>query len=223
MIQPTFEQIMQQLQALADPRNVQMQAHFGIHPGKSLGIRIPALRALAKGVHSHQLADQLWQTGIHEARILASMLDKPQWVTRAQMESWVQDFDTWDVCDQVASNLFDKTPWALECSADWCEHPPEFVCRAGFAMLACMAVHRRDVPDESFFPFFAVIEAHAVDERNFVKKAVNWALRQLGKRSLVMQGLATQSAEQLLLSPSSTARWVGADAVRELRTHIPKK
>ncbi len=163
----------------------------------------------------HDIAQHLWETEIHEARILAAFVDKPEWVTEDQMESWVQDFDSWDVCDQVCGNLFDRTPWAYEKALAWAEREEEFVRRAGFAIMAMLAVHDKKATDKQLAQFFPYIEQYATDERNFVKKAVNWALRQIGKRNPELSKAAFNLAAELANSPHATARWVGKDALRE--------
>lgn len=204
------------LKAHANPLNVEGMVRFGINSDNLLGISIPFLRQLAKEIgKDHDMAQQLWESGIHEARILAAFVDKPEWVTEEQMEAWVADFDSWDVCDQVCGNLFDKTPWAYEKALAWAEREEEFVRRAGFAIMAMLAVHDKKATDEQLAQFFALIMRYATDERNFVKKAVNWALRQIGKRNPELGKVALSVAEELAMSPHATARWVGKDAVRE--------
>ena len=213
---PTLEQIVVQLNLLADPTGITVQQRFGIHPAHPLGIPMPRLRALAKGVRDHPLALQLWQTGIHEARILASLVDDPKSVNLDQMESWVQDFDSWDVCDQVCSNLFERTVFAIDRAHTWPDRQPEYVRRAGFTMMAALASHRKNEPDETFLEFLPLIIQYSTDTRNFVRKAVNWALRGIGKRNPVLLAAAIQSANQILEVDSPTAHWVAHDALREL-------
>lgn len=213
----TLEAALSALERLASADVRAAQARFGVHAAHALGVSMPELRKLARGQRDHALAQALWETGIHEARILAALVDDPRLVTREQMDAWVSDFDSWDLCDQVCGSLFDYTPYAIVCALDWVEREEEYVRRAGFVMVAEMAVHRRDLPDEALMPFFEPITRLALDRRNFVRKAVNWALRGLGKRSPFLWEEALKTAEQLSLSPSSTARWVGMDALRELR------
>lgn len=194
-------------------------ARYGINPDNAYGVSIPTLRKLAKETgHHHALALQLWETGIHEARILASMVDDPREVTETQMDAWVEDFDSWDVCDQACANLFDKTPNAYHKAVEWSERSDEFVKRAGFALMATLAVHDKAAGDEQFEGFLPLILKHAADERNFVRKAVNWALRQIGKRSLALNRKAIQAAEEIARIDSKAARWIAADALRELRS-----
>lgn len=212
----TAEEIVVRLKSQANPKNVEGMARFGISSKNILGISIPYLRKLAKGVgKNHTLAQELWECGIHEARILAGFIDDPKEVTQKQMDAWVSDFDSWDVCDQVCSSLFDKTPFAFEKAHKWAEDKREFVRRAGFAMMACLAVHDKKAEDEKFIQFFPPIKKYATDERNFVKKAVNWALRQIGKRNGNLLKQARILAEEIRKLPSPTARWVAGDALRE--------
>jgi 3-methyladenine DNA glycosylase AlkD len=192
-------------------------ARFGINAERALGVRIPDLRRLAREIGiDHGLALAMWRTGIHEARILASMIEDPARVTERQMERWVGEFDSWDLCDQVCGNLFDRTRFARRKARQWAAREEEFVKRAAFALVAWMAVHDREADDRFFLGFLPVIERHGGDDRNFVKKAVNWALRQIGKRNRSLNRAAVQVARRLARSDDGAARWVGADAVREL-------
>lgn len=192
-------------------------ARFGINPDRALGVRIPDLRTLAREIGTdHSLALRLWRTGVHEARILAGMIDDPARVTERQMESWARSFDSWDICDQVCMNLFDKTPLAWSKAAEWAGRDEEFVKRAGFALMACLAVHDKGAGDGAFRRFLPSIEREAGDDRNFVKKAVNWALRQIGKRNGRLRRDALRAARRLAENESRAARWVGRDALREL-------
>jgi 3-methyladenine DNA glycosylase AlkD len=194
-------------------------ARFGINPDRALGVRIPDLRRLARELgRDHRLALALWATGVHEARILASMVDDPAWVTERQMERWARDFDSWDLCDQVCGNLFDRTPFAVRKAHAWAAGEPEFVKRAGFALMAWRAVHQRQGPDREILDYLPVIERQAGDDRNYVKKAVSWALRQIGKRNRRLHGAAVSTAERITARDSRPARWVAADALRELRS-----
>ena len=164
----------------------------------------------------HPLALKLWQSGIHEARILAALVDDPAQVTSAQMERWVKDFDSWDVCDQVCGNLFDRTRFGRRKAALWAGRKQEFVRRAGFALIAALAWHDQQADDELFVGYLALVEQYAFDERNFVKKAVNWALRNIGKRNRALNRAAVACARRIARQDSRAARWVAADAIREL-------
>jgi len=214
---PTIEDLLSQLHSLANPANAAGMARFGINPDNTLGISVAELRKLARGLHDHALAQQLWDTGIHEARILAALVDVPADVDEAQMERWVVDFDSWDVCDQVCFHLFDRTPYAVPKANAWSARPEEFVKRAGFALMASLAVHDKKAPDDLFLGFLPVIRREAGDRRNFVKKAVNWALRGIGKRNPALRQAAIDTARLIQQeNNSSAARWVAADALREL-------
>ena len=214
----TADQVITNLKQLANAQAVEGMARFGIRPAQALGISIPTLRKMAKAIGRNQaLALALWDSGIHEARILASMIAEPQLVSAELMEEWVNDFDTWDVCDQVCGNLFDKTPYAYQKAIEWCQQEKEFVRRAGFVMMAELAVHDKQAQDEDFVQFFPLIKHYADDERNFVKKAVNWALRQIGKRNSHLRTVALECAFEIQEMDSKTARWVAKDALRELQ------
>jgi 3-methyladenine DNA glycosylase AlkD len=210
--------VIAELGLVADPSRLPGMARVGINVDRALGVSIPELRKIGRRHRpDHPLALDLWRSGIHEARILASMVGDPAKVTRDQMEEWVGDFDSWDLCDQVISNLFDLTPFAASVVRAWTERPEEFVKRAGFAMIAAHAVHARTAPDRTFTAWFPAIRRGAKDERNYVKKAVSWALRQIGKRNLELNAAAIAEAEMLTTSDIPSARWVGRDALRELR------
>jgi 3-methyladenine DNA glycosylase AlkD len=217
----TCSEVLNLLHAEANPANVAGMARFGISSTGTLGISIPFLRSLAKQIgKDHALALQLWESAIHEARILASFIDDPHLVTPEQMERWVVGFDSWDVCDQVCGNLFDRTPYAHERAKAWAHRPEEFVRRAGFALMATLAVHDKQASDEAFLNFFPLIQKYAEDDRNFVKKAINWALRQIGKRNDSLRAAAVDVAHEILADAterqSKAARWVAQDALREL-------
>jgi 3-methyladenine DNA glycosylase AlkD len=213
----TSAELLRRLRALANPANVAGMARYGINSRTALGVSIPALRALAKSTgRDHALALELWASGVHEARILAGLVAEPTRLTAAQMERWVKDFDSWDVCDQVCSNCFDQTPFAYAKAFAWSERPEEFVKRAGFVLMACLAVHDKQASDRTFLKFLPVIERESRDARNFVRKAVNWALRQIGKRSPSLRKPALALARRLAASTDKTAHWIGRDAAAEL-------
>ncbi len=213
---PRFQPLLDQLHALATPALRVGMAHFGIKVDEALGIPLPTLRAMAKGIRSHSLALQLWETGIHEARMIASMVDDYKQVSPEQMEDWAADFNSWDICDGVCGNLFVKTPYAREKAIEWCSREEEFVKRAGFALIAWLAVHDKKATNDDFLVYFPLIEKGAEDERNFVKKAVNWALRQIGKRNSILWQAAMDFCLRLEDSPSRSVRWVVKDAHKEL-------
>ena len=213
----TSKKIVKILKSHANPVNVAGMARYGICSKNSLGVSIPSLRQLAKQIGmNHALALELWQTGIHEAQILAALLGDPKQMTARQMESWVRDFDSWDVCDQVCSNLFDKTSWSRSKAVVWTERHAEFIKRAGFVLMAALAVHDKQASDRLFLEFLPLIEREAHDERNFVRKAVNWALRQIGKRNKRLRRAAIAAARRIQRQNSKSARWIAADALREL-------
>lgn len=213
------EEVMARLESLADPEGRKGMARFGITTARALGIRVPELRRLAREIGpDHGLALELWTTRVHEARILASMVDEPSAVTETQMEAWVREFDSWDVCDQVCGNLFDKTPYAYEKAVAWSGREDEFVKRAGFALMAYLAVHDKEAEDGAFLAFLPWIEREAADGRNYVKKAVNWALRQIGKRNRPLNEAAIVAAKRVRSQGSPPARWIASDALRELES-----
>jgi 3-methyladenine DNA glycosylase AlkD len=209
--------VLAELRALGSEANRAGMARFGINTARAFGVSMAAMRPLArKHRRDHELAAALWASGFHEARILAALIDDPKLVTPRQMDSWVAEFDSWDVCDQVCLKLFVRTPFVADKIAKWAKDKREFVRRAAFALLAAYTVHGKAVLDEEFLPYLAIIEAHATDPRNFVRKAVNWALRQIGKHSRTLHGPALALAKRLAASDDRTARWIGKDAVREL-------
>jgi 3-methyladenine DNA glycosylase AlkD len=210
--------VLRRLRTLGDPVSVAGMARFGINPAKTLGVRIPVLRRMAREIgKDHALALALWKSRYHEARILASMIDAVNEVSAAQMEQWVKDFDSWDVCDQCCLNLFAKTPYAWDKARAWSARRGEFVKRAGFVMMACLAVSDKGAPDAAFARFFPIIRRAAGDGRNFVKKAANWALRQIGKRSRGLRRRAIAEARAIRKIDAPAARWIANDALRELQ------
>lgn len=212
-------EILEKLHALANPTNVAGMARFGISAQGTLGVSMAALRKIAKGYgKNHELADELWSSGIHEARLMACLLDQASKVDEAQMERWVVNFDSWDICDQVCLNLFVDTPFAYQKAIEWSERDEEFVKRAGFVLMAVLAVHDKKADDQKFIPFLPIILREANDDRNFVKKAVNWALRQIGKRNQNLNRLAIEAAEEMLHIESRSTRWTAGYALKELKS-----
>lgn len=220
-----FEQIIRELESLSSPEDVKGMARFGINPKKVYGIRIPELRRIAKKAgKNHELAEKLWRYGYNETRIMASMIEDPKLVFEDQMEKWVIEFDSWDVCDQCCMNLFCKTPFAYQKVYEWSKRDEEFVKRAAFTLIATLAVHDKKDDDSKFEEFFAIIIREAHDERNFVKKAVNWALRQIGKRNINLNNKTIEVAEEIKKIDSKSAKWIAKDALRELKSEkIQKK
>jgi 3-methyladenine DNA glycosylase AlkD len=213
----TARELIAALEAHADPRNVAGMARFGITSKGTLGVSMGMIRRLAKQAgKSHELALELWDSGIHEARILATIVDEPGSVTRRQMDTWARDFDSWDVCDQACQNLFWLSPHAWTMAEKWARARPEYVRRAGFALMARLAFRTPGDADERIEAFLPLILEAADDERNFVKKAVNWALREIGKRGPQCRQSAIAAAEQIRRLDTRSARWIAADALREL-------
>jgi 3-methyladenine DNA glycosylase AlkD len=212
-----YGDILEKLKALSDPKAVEGMARFGINPENTYGVSIPNLRKIAGEVgKNHDLSQQLWASAIHEARILASMIDEPKIVSEEQMESWVADFDSWDVCDQCCMNLFEKTKFAYQKAVEWSSSDKEFVKRAGFVLMARLAVSDKKADDKQLEEFLPIIKREALDNRNYVKKAVNWALRQIGKRSPSLNGKAIETAGEIQEIDSRSAKWIASDALREL-------
>lgn len=213
------EEAVRALKELADYNNVVGMQRYGISPDGVLGVAIPQLHALAKRAGTdHVLALGLWATGIHEARILAAFVGDPELLTEGEMEEWAADFDSWDVVDQVCNKLFWRSRLAWVKAEEWAGRPEEFVKRAGFVLMTQLAVHDKRAADAYFLPFLETVEREATDKRNFVKKAVNWALRQIGKRDPALNAAAVAVAARLRESDSAPARWVGSDALRELQS-----
>ncbi|HQL21995.1 MAG TPA: DNA alkylation repair protein [Opitutaceae bacterium] len=218
----TAPEIIALLRARRSPDDIAGQRRFGITPrGEQLGVRSVLLRQLAREHRrDHGLALELWASGIYDARQLAALVDDPKQVTEAQMEAWAAEFDNWATVDACCMHLFRKTPWAFTKARTWSGRPEEFVRRAGFTLMATLAVHAKKEPESTFLALLPLIESGAGDERNFVKKAVNWALRQIGKRSATLRPAAMATAEAILLQDTRAARWVARGALRELRTYV---
>lgn len=215
--------IIADLKLMRNPSNLKGMARFGIDSSKALGIKIPLLRKYAKRfTKDNTLAQYIWETDIHEARILAAYVGDAKTMSPLQMDAWVSDFYSWDICDQCCGNLFDKTPYAFRKAIEWADRDEEFIKRAGFVMMASLAVHDKEASNKVFELFFKYIKKEASDERNFVKKAVNWALRQIGKRNKGLLKQAIEVAEQIREQDSRSAKWIAADALRELRRKSEK-
>lgn len=218
------DEILNRLKKKARPDQLKGMARFGIVIERRLGVSIPELRKMAKELGiDHKLAINLWKTGIPEAKIIAAMIDEPEKVTENQMEDWVKDINSWDVCDQVCMNLFEKTPLAWKKIRDWSKREEEFVKRTAYSLIACLAWHDKEADDMKFIKLLPVIEFGATDERNFVKKAVNWALRNIGKRNRKLNKAGINAARKIGRINSKAARWVASDAIRELTSDAVKK
>ena len=215
---PSAQEIVERLERLSRADQLEGLARYGMVVERRLGVAIPELRGMAKAIgKDHRLALALWRTGIAEGRILASMIDDPQVLTEAQMDRWVKGFDSWDDCDQVCMNLFEKSPAAGKKIRQWSRREEELVKRAAFVLIACLAWHDKRAKDASFLEALPMIRKGATDERNFVKKAVNWALRNIGKRNRALNKAAIRAAQEIRQMDSASARWIGADALKELR------
>jgi 3-methyladenine DNA glycosylase AlkD len=216
---PGVDEVVGRLRELSSPEVKGGMARLGICAENALGVHTTAMKRLAGEIgQDHTLALALWDTGIHEARIVAAWIDDPRQVSEAQMDRWASGFNSWDLCDHTCWTLFDKTPYAYEKCLEWAGDGREYVRRAGFALMAGLAVHDKKSPDDAFMRFFPAIAGGASDERNMVKKSVSWALRQIGKRSLALNAAAVSVAEDIKRTGSSPAKWVASDAIRELKS-----
>jgi 3-methyladenine DNA glycosylase AlkD len=208
--------VIEELKLLSTPEHFSKLKHFGINDSKALGVKVPLLRELAKTIgKNHSLALDLWKTEIHEARILASMIASTTELTENQFDDWVKDFDSWDVCDSTC-DLLARTPFVRSKIEEYSTHNEEFVKRTAFTLMCELAFHDKKATNESYFHFFEIIEREAWDNRNFVRKAVNWALRQIGKRNELLRLMAIDTAERIMKQDSKSARWIATDALREL-------
>jgi 3-methyladenine DNA glycosylase AlkD len=211
------DEILARFSALHSPANLAGMARYGIDASQAHGVSAPVLHRMAREIgRNHHLAQELWASGVREARLLAALIDDPGQVTEEQMERWVAAFTSWDLCDCCCSYLFDRTPFAYEKAVEWSARDAEFVKRAGFVLMACLAVHDKKASDARFLAFLPLIQRESGDERNFVRKAVNWALRQIGKRNPDLNAAAIKTAEEIRALGSRSGRWIAADALREL-------
>jgi len=212
------------LKRLGEKKNVAGMARFGIRANKVLGVSKPKLDELAKKIgKNHELGMELWRTGIHDARLLGVLISEAEQVSAKQMDCWVRDFDNWDVCDGSCCHLFVFAAPAWKKAFEWTRRKKEFEKRAGFALAAFLAVHDRRAADAIYLKFLKTIEREAWDDRNFVRKAVNWALRNIGKRNLRLNRAAISSAERIRRQDTRAARWIAADALRELRSEAVQR
>lgn len=211
------EEIIQELKKNANPKNVIGMKRFGIQGKNMLGISVTFLRKFAKKIpKDHKLAIGLWNTGIHEAKMLATMIDELEKVTEVQMDKWVKDFDSWDICDGACMNLLCKTPFVDKKIYEYAKSEKEFVRRTAFTLIACLSFKKKEWKDKDFIKYFDLIEEYSFDERNFVKKAVNWALRQIGKRNAKLNAKAIKVAERIKKQGTKSARWIAGNALSEL-------
>jgi 3-methyladenine DNA glycosylase AlkD len=215
----SVKDVLDKLHSKAHPEQLEGMAKYGIRVEGRLCVSVPDMRKLAKEIgRDHKLALDLWKTGIAEARILAAMVDDPDKLTEEQMEDWVKDINSWDVCDQVCMNLFEKNQLAWKKIADWSQREDEFVKRTAFSLIACLAWHDKKAGDKRFIALLPMIKRGATDERNFVKKAVNWSLRNIGKRNIKLNEVAINTAKEIQRLDSKAARWIASDAIRELES-----
>ncbi len=215
----SVKDVLDKLQSKARPEQLQGMAKYGMAVEQRLGVSVPDMRKLAKEIgRDHKLALDLWRTGIAEAKIVAAMVGEPDKLTEEQMEDWVTGINSWDVCDQVCMNLFEKNQLAWKKIIDWSEREDEFVKRTAFSLIACLAWHDKKAGDDKFIEVLPVIIRGATDERNFVKKAVSWALRNIGKRNLNLNEAAINAAKEIKRLDSKSARWVASDTLRELES-----
>jgi len=218
-----YDEIINKLKSMTNSKNVEGMARYGINPNNNLGVSIYKLRPIAKeNGKDHDLALKLWDSGIHDARLLACFIDDPDKITGEQMDSWAKDFDSWDICDQACTSLFDLTPFAWKKVSDWAKRDEEFVKRGAFSIIAGLSVHDKDASDKEFENLFPLIIKHSTDDRNYVKKAVNWALRNIGKRNISLNKKAIDAANKILKIDDKTARWIAKDAIRELTSEKVK-
>lgn len=214
-----YDEIMKRLESLKSQKNVEGMARYGINPKNNLGVSIYKLRPIAKEIgKDHDLALNLWESGIHDACLLAVFVEDPEKVTSEQMDSWAEDFDSWDVCDQACTNLFDQNSLAWKKIFEWAKRDEEFVKRGAFSIMAGLSVHDKKASDQDFEKFLPIIKKHSIDERNYVKKAVSWALRNIGKRNLNLNKKAIKTAEEIKKIDSKSAHWIANDAIRELKS-----
>jgi 3-methyladenine DNA glycosylase AlkD len=218
----TADEIIKKLESLENPANIAGMGQFGIVTKKAFGVSAPILKNIAKEIkklpnNRHKLALELWGTGIYEARIIAYLIDDPKQITPEQMDAWAKNFDNWAICDGACGHLFCRTQFAYQKAFEWSEREEEFVKRAGIVLMAWLAVHDKKADDAKIAQFLPILEKHADDERNFVKKAVNWSLRQIGKRNFALHKLAIETAERIRQRNTKAARWIAADALRELK------
>jgi len=215
----SVEEVLKKLKSKAKPDRLEGMNRYGMVAERRLGVSVPDMRKMAKELgKNHKLALKLWKTGIPEARIVAAMIDEPEKLTEKQMEDWVKDINSWDICDQVCMNLFEKTPLAWKKILDWSNREEEFVKRTAFALIACLAWHDKEAENEKFIKLLPVIKHGATDERNFVKKAVNWALRNMGKRNPKLNKAAIKAAREIRRIDSKAARAIASDAIKELES-----
>lgn len=216
----TVKEIIAELKKHGNEYNRQGMKRFGINVDKAFGVNVPVMRKLAMKIgKNHELALKLWESGYHEARHIATMIADPKLTNKTLLNNWARDFNSWDIVDGTCSNLIRKTDYAYDLIPGWVKSKKEFVRRAAFSLIAYLSVHDKKRSDEEFLQFFPLIKQYSTDERNFVKKAVNWSLRQIGKRSSFLKEHAIKLAEEIRMIDSKSAKWIASDALRELKNH----
>jgi 3-methyladenine DNA glycosylase AlkD len=219
-----YEDVIKQLELMGDPKNIEGMGRFGIKTENNLGNSVTTLRNFAKRIgKDHNLAVKLWGSGIRDARMVAACIEDPKTISEEQVERWVKDFDSWDICDHCCGHLIDKTPFAYEKAIEWSKRKEEFQKRAGFALMAWLATHDKKAEDSKFEKFLTTIKRESTDERNYVRKAANWALRNIGKRDIAMNKKAIAMAKEIQKIDSKTAKWIASDAIRELTSEKVQK
>jgi len=212
-----YEEVMDQLKSMGDPKNIEGMGRFGIKTENNFGNSVTTLRKYAKKIgKNHDLAVKLWESGIRDARMVAACIEDPETVSEEQIDKWVRDLDSWDICDHCCGHFFDRTPFAYKKVREWTKSNQLFVKRAGFSLIAWLAVHDKKKEDSEFVSFLKIIERESTDERNYVRKSVNWALRQIGKRNIEMNKKALELSKKIQKIDSKSARWIASDAIREL-------
>jgi len=220
----SYDEIITLLKSKYNEKNVAGMSRSGIKSGDALGIPVPEIRKLAKEIgKDHEAALKLWESGIHEAKLLSTMIDDPRLVTKEQFKKMAADFDSWDIVDQACSNLIRKTKFCYELIPEWAYKREEFIKRAGFTLIAVLAVHDKKLGNDDFEQYLELIKDKSTDERNFVKKAVNWALRQIGKRNSVLNKKAILVSEQILMIDNKASKWIAGSALKELRDYTKKE
>lgn len=219
-----YDEVIEQLRSMGNPKNVEGMARFGIKHEKNFGVNVTTLRKFAKTIGTnHELAVKLWNSKIRDARMVAACIEDPKTVPEEQVDKWVKDLDSWDICDHCCGHFFDRTPFAYKKIREWTKSSELFVKRAGFSLIAWLAVHDKKKPDKEFEDLLQIIKREATDERNYIKKSVNWALRQIGKRNWDMNKKTIAMAKEIQKIDSKSARWVATDALRELNTKNVKR
>ena len=214
----TSNEVLDWLRRKGTRKTVAGMARYGIKAKQAFGVPMGTLQSLSRRTgRNHALALELWESGWYEARLLAALVGEPEKLTRRQMNSWAAGFENWADCDTVCFKLFDQSPYAWEKARQWSGSPREFVKRGGFVLMACLALHDKTAPDKPFLAFLSLIEKGAMDDRNFVSKGVNWALRSIGGRNRKLKAAALDVARRLSQSPDAAPRWVGKDALRQLK------